>query len=140
MQIENNRLNKTILNLNESVKRRNEVAEYYFKHGIRETMNHYKLTKQGVYSDVRAYKKFISAYNLVSNCKTREDFLELNAREVAPLFNNPRVGKFFERDCKIRDIDFSNKVEIRHKISGIRSFNQLEEFIKQHSNMTGTNK
>ena len=140
MKIENKRLNERILNFNESVKRRNEVAEYYFENGIKKTMEHFTLTKQGVYSDVRAYKRFMSAYNLVSNCKTREDFLELNAREVAPLFNNPRVGKFFERDCKIKDIDFSNRVEIRHKISGIRSFNQLEEFIKQHSNMTGSSK
>ena len=44
MKIENKRLNERILNFNESVKRRNEVAEYYFEHGIHMTMEHFKLT------------------------------------------------------------------------------------------------
>lgn len=136
MKIENKRLNEKILNLTESVKRRNEVAEYYFEHGIKETMDHFNLTKQGVYSDVRAYKKFMSAYNLISNVKDRNDFLNLNAREIAPLFNNPRVGRFFDEDCKLGDLDFSNDMEARHKIGGLKSFLQYKEFVKQHSDMT----
>lgn len=132
MKFENKRLNRRILNLNESVERRNQVAEYYFEHGIQKTMDHFGLTKQGVYSDVRAYKKFMSAYNLISNATTKKDFLNLNAKEVAPLFNNPRVGKFFENECKLKDLNFKNKVEMRHKVTGLRSFEQLQEFIKQH--------
>jgi len=132
MKFENKRLNRRILNLNESVERRNQVAEYYFEHGIQKTMDHFGLTKQGVYSDVRAYKKFMSAYNLVSNATTKKDFLNLNAKEVAPLFNNPRVGRFFENECKLKDLNFKNKIEMRHKVTGLRSFEQLQEFIKQH--------
>lgn len=132
MKFENKRLNRRILNLNESVERRNQVAEYYFEHGIQKTMDHFGLTKQGVYSDVRAYKKFMSAYNLVSNATTKKDFLNLNAKEVAPLFNNPRVGRFFENECKLKDLNFKNKVEMRHKVTGLRSFEQLQEFIEQH--------
>lgn len=135
MKIENKRLNERILNFNESVKRRNDVAEYYFKHGIQKTMDHFKLTKQGVYSDVRAYKKFMSAYNLISNATTKRDFLNINAKEIMPLFNNPKVGKFFEKDCKLKDLDFQNKVEMRHKVTGLRSFEQLEEFVKQHEDL-----
>lgn len=132
MKIENKRLNQTILNLSESVKRRNEVAEYYFKNGIGKTMEHFRLTKQGVYSDVRAYKKFMSAYNLVSNAKTRKEFLNLNSDEIVPLFNNPRLAKFFRKETKLKDLDFSDKVEMRYKISGYKSFLQCEEFVKQH--------
>lgn len=135
MKIENKRLNERILNFNKSVKKRNTVAEYYFKHGIQKTMSHFNLTKQGVYSDVRAYKKFLNAYNLVSNATDRQSFLDLDAREVAPLFNNPRVGKFFEEDCKLRDLDFKNVVKMRHKVTGIKSFRQLDDFIKQHRDM-----
>ena len=135
MKIENKRLNERILNFNESVKRRNEVAEYYFEHGIQKTMEHFKLTKQGVYSDVRAYKKFIGAYNIISNVTTKKDFLSINAREIVPLFNNPKVGKFFEEDCRLGDLDFNNKIEMRHKVTGLRSFAQLEEFVKQHADL-----
>ena len=46
MKIDNKRLNERILNFNESVKRRNEVAEYYFGNGINKTMEHFVLTKQ----------------------------------------------------------------------------------------------
>lgn len=135
MKIENVRLNESILNFNESVKKRNEVAEYYFEHGIQETMDHFKLTKQGVYSDVRAYKKFIGAYNLLSNTKTSKDFLNLNSKDLVPLFNNPKVGKFFDKDCKVKDLDFSNKNEIRHFIGGLKSYNQLKEFIIAHADL-----
>ena len=132
MKLETKRLTKNILNLNESVKKRNCVAEYYMKNGISKTMEHFGLTKQGVYSDVRAYKKFISAYNLVSNVTTKEEFMELKTEEVAPLFNNPRVKKFFEDGLRLKDLNFVDKIEMRYKIGGLRSFNQIEEFVERH--------
>lgn len=132
MKLETKRLTKNILNLNESVKKRNCVAEYYMKNGITKTMEHFGLTKQGVYSDVRAYKKFISAYNLVSNATTKEEFMELKTEEVAPLFNNPRVKKFFEDGLRLKDLNFVDKIEMRYKIGGLRSFNQIEEFVERH--------
>lgn len=132
MKLETKRLTKNILNLNESVQKRNCVAEYYIKNGISKTMEHFGLTKQGVYSDVRAYKKFISAYNLVSNVTTKEEFMELRTEEVAPLFNNPRVKKFFEDGLRLKDLNFVDKIEMRYKIGGLRSFNQIEEFVERH--------
>lgn len=51
------------------------------------------------------------------------------------MFNNPKVGKFFEEDCKLGDLDFNNKIEMRHKVTGLRSFAQLEEFVKQHADL-----
>lgn len=135
MKIENERLNERILNFSESVKRRNEVAEYYFEHGIQETMNHYKITKQGVYSDVRVYKKFMTAYNLISNIKTKKEFLNLNAKELLPLFNNPRIGRFLNQDCKLKELNFKNTAWIRRRISGEKSICQFEEFMQQYSDM-----
>lgn len=132
MKIENKRLNERILNFNESVKRRNEVAEYYFEHGIQKTMKHFNLTKQGVYSDVRAYKKFMGAYNLVSNINNRKDFLNINAKEIAPLFNNPRVGEYFNREGKLGDMDLLDNTEARYKIHGVKSYGQYREFISKH--------
>jgi len=135
MKIENKRLNENILNFNSSVKRRNKVAEYYFKHGIKNTMEHFNLTKQGVYSDVRAYKKFLSAYNLISNATTREEFSKITAKEIVPLFNNPRVGKYFDKDCKLEDLDFDNLPRIRRYVGGNKSYSQIKDFIKKHKDL-----
>lgn len=132
MELETKRLNKKILNLNESVLKRNQVAEYYFHNGIGKTMERFKLTKQGVYSDVRAYKKFISAYNLISNVTTKEELMDLRTEEIVPLFNNPRVNKFFESGLKLKDLNFNDKIEMRYKIGGLRSFTQIEEFVKSY--------
>ena len=139
MKIENKRLNERILNFNESVKRRNEVAEYYFEHGIQKTMEHFELTKQGVYSDVRAYKKFMGAYNLISNVKSRKDFLDIKAKEISPLFNNPRVGNYFNRDCKIKEMDLLDNVEANYRIHGVKSLAQFREFVKKYLDMIEEN-
>ena len=133
MRINNIRLNESILNFNSCTKKRNEVAEYYFEHGIRETMEHFKLTKQGVYCDVRAYKKFMDAYNLISSTCCARDFLNLRAKDIVPLFNNSKVGRFFDRNCKIKDIDFSDDREVVKVIKGAKSLRQYKKFVESYA-------
>lgn len=133
MRIDNIRLNESILNFNNCTIKRNEVAEYYFKHGIRETMEHFRLTKQGVYCDVRAYKKFMCAYNLISNVRCARDFLDLRAKDIVPLFNNSKVGRFFDRNCRIEDIDFSDDREVVKVIKGAKSLQQYKKFVESYA-------